>query len=688
MDSSVVVGEESESRGNSVSHANEADYRFVELVWPGKRRVRTTLQEADGSWRSEEHTPEAERLYPFIEMSRYPAHGVAPRSVVIRGQRVHALQTLGRSLGRFVRLAYLDLPRIGVDDAAAAFQGDQAVAYSSWLSVVRTHLMAIEPLMRRDGVVILHSGDTEQSYARVMANELFHEQHVGTIVWQRSYAPRNMPGMREFTATHDCLLIYAKDKAYLPAVGLRRRAEGFSNPDNDPRGPWKAEHKGAKTRRENSDFDTFVPPYRWRILDGRLPEGLWRLSPLTGVISGVPKEIGTFPLIVEVADRAGNTAKRSLAIEILEDAAAPQRPALPWIFEEIRTSGRLRIETRTLPKGAKGSEYSAACIAAGGEPYTAQPKRPGSGRYWEFARDTLLEAYQLDAVYLGRDDPTAIPHPKQYAPPEGELVVENQQTWWPARTAQGSKSAAFTGYTEDATKHLKALKELGLIKTEVSTAKPDHLIARLIDIFTDPDDTTLEVFSQAGDLAAVSLKRGRQFVSLAGASDRDAVLFEQCAFPRLKAVVDGKDSGLAEQVSEIRMRPDAYLPFAGGGNFAVAKVGAWLAERHKREDIASLNWEEYGRSDGALLEALLTSQGFLPDSGNLSTGTALNGDAIAYALKPDEFLTTELASEITAQILETKKRATIYYFRASTDFDATALPSGVSCKRVPFDLGL
>lgn len=688
MDSFVVAGEEFGSRGKSVGEANGPEYRFIELVWPGKTRVRTTLQEADGSWKSGEQAPEAERLYPFVELSRYPADALAPHSVLIRGQRIQALQTLGRSLGRFVRLAYLDLPRIGVDDAEAAFRGDPAVVYSTWLSVVRTHLMAMEPLMRRDGVVVLHTGDTEESYARVMANELFREQHVGTIVWQRSYAPRNMPGMREFTATHDCLLIYAKDKAYLPPVGLRRPAEGFSNPDNDPKGPWKAEHKGAKTRRENSDFDTFVPPYRWRILEGQLPEGLWRLSPLTGVISGVPKEVGTFPIVVEVADRVGNTAKRSLTIEILEDAAAPQRPALPWIFEEIQTSGRLRIETKTLPKGGKGIEYSTACSAAGGEPYKAEPKRPGSGRYWEFARDTLLEAYQLDAVYLGRDEPTAIPHPKQYAPPEGELVIENQQTWWPGRIAQGSKSAAFAGYTEDATKHLKALKELGLIKTEVSTAKPDHLVARLIDIFTDPGDTTLEVFSQAGDLAAVSLKRGREFVSLAGASDRDAVLFAQCAYPRLRAVVDGKDSGLAELVSEIRMRPDAYLPFAGGGTFAVAKVGGWLAERKKREDIASLNWEEYGRSDAMLLEALLTSQGFLPESGNPCAGTALNGDGIAYALKPDEFLTTELASEIAAQILETKKRATIYYFRASTDFEATALPNGVTCKRVPFDLGL
>src|SRR5437016_238191 len=119
MDSSAVAGDESGSRVASVGEASEPDHRFVELVWPGKGRVKTTLQGADGSWKSEGQVLEAERLYPFVDLSRYPADAVAPRSVVIRGQRIQALQTLGRSPGRFVRLAYLDLPRIGVDDAQA-----------------------------------------------------------------------------------------------------------------------------------------------------------------------------------------------------------------------------------------------------------------------------------------------------------------------------------------------------------------------------------------------------------------------------------------------------------------------------------------------------------------------------------------------------------------------------------------
>jgi hypothetical protein len=667
--------------------AGTTDYKFLELVWPGKGGVTSVSQRTDGTWDLRADPPTSDRIHPLVGLYNYPPNAQPSRSIVIRGQRLQALTSLDRALGRFVRLAYLDLPRIGVDDARAGFQGDPGIAFSSWLSVVRAHMQAVEPLLRRDGVVVLHAGDNEAAYARLLGNEMFRGQHIGTVVWQRAYAPRNMPGMKDFTATHDCLIVFAKDKAAIPPVGLRRAPEGFSNPDGDPRGPWKAEHKGAKTRRENSDFNTYVPPYRWRIVDGKLPNGLWRLAPLTGVIWGVPEEIGRFPITVEASDSTGAATRHKYEIEILETGQQPKGPDLPWIFEEAKNGGKIKIVTKTLPTGVLGQNYMAGCLAEGGVPFKAEPKRPGSGRYWEFARDTLLEAYQNDAIYLGRDEPTSIPHPKQYAPPEGQLVVENQQTWWPGRTPVGSKTVAVAGYTEDATKHLKAMKELGLITTEASSAKPEHLLARLIDIFTEPDDAALEVLGSTGDLAAVALKRGRSFVCLSGASSRDDELCDGCTLPRLRAIVDGKDQRIEEQLSEIRMRPDAYIPYGGGGAFATAKIGEWIFERYRTEELTNLNWSAYPASPD-LIEAVLTAEGFLPIPGQPSTGISMDGRGLARIVAPEDFLTTELASEIATQMISSNQKATIYYFRASLDFDATLLPTSIACKRIPFDLGV
>ena len=324
-----------ESIAVRVADLTASGYEKIELVWPGKDTVTSVAQLPDGQWQLG-IGEDIHRVYPLLELDHYPASHASATSLVIAGDRLQALRALGRSLRRAVGLAYLDAPRIGIDEASAAFRGDSLV-YSSWLSVVRAHLVAVEPLLRRDGVLVLHVGETEAGFARLVADELFRGQHVGTVVWQRAYAPRNMPGMREFTSTHDILLVYAKQRDALPPVGLRRAPNGYDNPDGDPRGPWKAEHKGAKSRREKSDFDTFVPPYRWRIVKGTLPDGIWRLSPLTGVIWGKPHEAGRFPLTIEVSDSEARTASKSLVLEVLPHGKPQPPPELPWLFEEIKT---------------------------------------------------------------------------------------------------------------------------------------------------------------------------------------------------------------------------------------------------------------------------------------------------------------------------------------------------------------
>jgi hypothetical protein len=268
------------------------------------------------------------------------------------------------------------------------------------------------------------------------------------------------------------------------------------------------------------------------------------------------------------------------------------------------------------------------------------------------------------------------------------LVVENQATWWPGRVQKGSKTTAFAGYTEDATKHLKAMKELGLIATEVSSAKPEHLLARLIDIFTDRDDAVLEVFGASADMAAVAVKRKRRFVMLAGSSTRDLGLFKNCALPRLKAVVDGEDSGLDEKVEEIRMRIDAYIPYDGGGAFTTACLGDWLIERRKGQDLAGLNWKGY-KDPEQLHLALLTAEGYLPKTSKALHGVAFDDPASAAVVVPaDAFLTTEMTAYWVDQLADKYRYLTLYYFRRSSDFDLTALPAQVTVKRVPFDLGV
>jgi hypothetical protein len=411
---------------------------------------------------------------------------------------------------------------------------------------------------------------------------------------------------------------------------------------------------------------------------------LWRLNPLTGVIWGVPTETGEFPLKIEVSDTGGHTATSRLTLKSEEGGDSPPPPPIPWLFEEIKTSGRLRITNRRLPVAKVGSEYSAICLAEGGTPYTASPKRPGSGRYWEFADDTLVRAYQRDDVHLGRNG-DAIPHPKAHRDGIGDSVIVNQMTWWPGRERGGTESASFAGYTEDATKHLKKLHAAGLLSKIVTTGKPEHLLARLIDIFTNEKDVVLEVFGEAADVSAVALKRGRRFIYLSGTTERQLDLLDSCALPRLRAVVDGRDRDLETHDDEIRMRADAYIPYEGGGSFLTCEVGPWLFERQLREEYPRLARSYVSFEE--LRAALLTSQGFLPRrTGEGADGISMAGDTAAVVLPPDVFLDRDAAAAVVSKLKPTFNRVVVYYFRSADDFNQSTLADGVVCRRVPTEI--
>jgi hypothetical protein len=301
----TMEGEDNQGGKNQIGSEH---YRRIELVWPGKNQQGIASQLPDGQWTLV--APEALRATrPLLQVEQIGDRSI-PISAVLLGHRLSILGCLSAGLSQTVRVAYLDLPRLRIDNSEAEFKGIETKVHSTWLEVVRQHVTGAFPLLRRDGFIIVNCGDLEAPYVRVILNEVMGVgNHVGTVVWQRSYAPRNMPGMTEFTATHDFFVIFAVDRVSLPYVGLRVDPEGFSNLDNDPRGPWKAEHKGAATRRDSTDFSAYVPPYRWRLTGGSLPPGIWRVSPLTGVIWGCPTQVGTFSFKVEVSDSKGNVAR-------------------------------------------------------------------------------------------------------------------------------------------------------------------------------------------------------------------------------------------------------------------------------------------------------------------------------------------------------------------------------------------
>lgn len=217
----------------------------LELTWTNKDQA--LLWSEDGSYRwlppSDYRVAEVRLLHDAGEVGQVgPASRRAADNLLIRGDALNALTSLARIpefqreyLGK-VKLAYLDPP---FNTQQAFEQYDDALEHSVWLTMMRDRLLQIKRLLREDGSVWVHVDDAEMPYCRVVLDEIFgRENFVAVVVWQKADSPRN--SARQLSVDHDYILIYSRMTEWQP-YRLARTAEAnaiYSNPDNDPRGPW------------------------------------------------------------------------------------------------------------------------------------------------------------------------------------------------------------------------------------------------------------------------------------------------------------------------------------------------------------------------------------------------------------------------------------------------------------------
>ncbi|QNU19718.1 site-specific DNA-methyltransferase [Geobacillus zalihae] len=125
--------------------------------------------------------------------------------------------------------------------------------------------------------------DTEVSNLKKICDEIFGEVNFITIfIWQRAFAPVNM---NKFASrNHDFVLCYAKQTDFLSWYGLPRSQEAdtrYSNPDNDPRGPWTSGDLSVGPPVPEKIYEIVTPSgrvvyppkgYCWRVTKERFAE--------------------------------------------------------------------------------------------------------------------------------------------------------------------------------------------------------------------------------------------------------------------------------------------------------------------------------------------------------------------------------------------------------------------------------
>lgn len=260
------------------------------LMWPGRGEATVALQE-----------PSVATLLPDEASSLRPA---TARDVVIEGDNLEVLKLLQRAYYGKVKMIYIDPPyntgkefiypdnyREGLssylrftgqsDEEGRRLTANAETAgryHSKWLSMIYPRLALARNLLRSDGVIFVTVDDHEVHNLRLLMDELFGpENFVATCIWQKVFSPKNTA--RQFSEDHDYVLIYARDGSEWTPNLLPRSEEmeeRYSNPDNDPRGPWMSADLSARNYYSKGTYPIWTPS--GRVLQGPPPGTYWRFS--------------------------------------------------------------------------------------------------------------------------------------------------------------------------------------------------------------------------------------------------------------------------------------------------------------------------------------------------------------------------------------------------------------------------
>jgi adenine-specific DNA-methyltransferase len=250
----------------------------VGILMAGKQKLELTLIGKDARPKLEPRI-----LLGDPEKSHHAKHRVTSADFfdnqLIFGDNLLALKALEQEYTGKVKCVFIDPP---YNTGSAFTHYDDGVEHSIWLSLMRDRLEIIRRLMSSDGSLWITIDDNEAHYLKVLCDEVFGRANfVSNLIWEKADSPRN--SARQFSTDHDHLFVYSKNPDWIPRK-LARTDEAnsiYTNPDNDPRGPWLPGDPYANKPYSKGQYKItgatgreFSPPAGryWRISEDKLRE--------------------------------------------------------------------------------------------------------------------------------------------------------------------------------------------------------------------------------------------------------------------------------------------------------------------------------------------------------------------------------------------------------------------------------
>lgn len=193
------------------------------------------------------------------------------KNLIIKGNNLIALHSFKRKFAGKVKLIYIDPPYNTGNDS---FKYNDRFNHSTWLTFMKNRLDVARELLVEDGAIFISIDDHEQGYLKVLADELFgRENYIGNLVWKRRTSSAMSQNL--FSLDHEYVSIYQKSDNF-SFTGIPKTYDGYTNPNDDPRGPWKLDNLtvGMNSEQRPNQYYELVDPDTGNVFKAN-PNRVW-----------------------------------------------------------------------------------------------------------------------------------------------------------------------------------------------------------------------------------------------------------------------------------------------------------------------------------------------------------------------------------------------------------------------------
>lgn len=201
-----------------------------------------------------------ERQYSYDESGQHTEDN-GSKNMIIQGDNLEALKSLLPRYENKIKCIYIDPPyntgnenwiyNDNVNDPkiqkwlgkVVGPESKDLTRHDKWLCMMYPRLKLLQKLLSDDGVIFISIDDNEQANLKLVCDEIFGNRNfIADFIWN---SRKSVSNDAVVSLSHNYILCYSKNTEIFYENKSKFKfsdvGEGFENPDNDPRGAWKAD---------------------------------------------------------------------------------------------------------------------------------------------------------------------------------------------------------------------------------------------------------------------------------------------------------------------------------------------------------------------------------------------------------------------------------------------------------------